>query len=209
MFSLVLKFIYGAGTIGPRLSHFQHEKDSTDHLGNYLSTKLMVICVVPIQRAKRSFHQNRVIQELKNGILAADRSWQLQQDHDLPYKMLVDFVVAGREIILRDETLQRNISHDNVPPGFIMEVMLTQYRDKCQTASMEDLMGKPMKLLNKPRLCTLCRSDLDTDEGAHYNPWPHDPLKFVYTQVCCFSCAHSADYRDEDGMFSWSIFTVK
>ncbi|KUI56467.1 hypothetical protein VP1G_03778 [Cytospora mali] len=135
------------------------------------------------------------------GILAADRGRQHQKDHDLPYKMLVDFVVAGRDIILRDEPFQRIINHDDVPAGFIKEVMLKQYRDECQTAWMETLMVKPMALLNKPIRCILCRRGLNTDEGAHYNPWSHDPPMFVYTQVCCSSCAHSEDYKDEDGMF--------
>jgi hypothetical protein len=174
-------------------------------LGKYLNTKLKEICVFPAQRARKALVKHNFIQHLKFGIRVVDRVHGRGREL---YKMLVDFVVAGREVILRNEDFQSSISQEIVPPGFIKEVMLTQYRGKFQTEWMRNLAVKPETLPNRLVKCVVCRMDLDLlgGEGAHYSPWSQGLLMSMYTEVCCSRCAQDEYNQDDDGMISWSIF---
>ncbi|ROV90718.1 hypothetical protein VSDG_08277 [Cytospora chrysosperma] len=226
--ALVMEFIYGAGMLdaienssnksfivtcadiyllGRDFDISSMAEYAMNHLGKYLNTKLKEICVLPAKRARQAPVKHKFIQHLKFGIRRVDRAQKSGRGREL-YKMLVDFVVAGREVILRNEDFQSSISQEIVPPEFIKEVMLTQYRGRFQTEWMKNVAVKPETLPNRLVKCVVCGMDMDLlgGEGAHYSPWSEGLLMSMYTEVCCSRCAQDEYNQDDDGMISWSVF---
>lgn len=226
--ALVMEFIYGAGMLdaienssnksfivtcadiyllGRDFDISSMAEYAMNHLGKYLNTKLKEICVLPAKRARQALVKHKFIQHLKFGIRRVDRAQKSGRGREL-YKMLVDFVVAGREVILRNEDFQSSISQEIVPPEFIKEVMLTQYRGRFQTEWMKNVAVKPETLPNRLVKCVVCGMDMDLlgGEGAHYSPWSEGLLMSMYTEVCCSRCAQDEYNQDDDGMISWSVF---
>lgn len=145
--ALVMEFIYGAGMIdkveSPSELFFISDcieiyglgrdfeiscmaEYAVNYLGKYLNTKLKEICVFPTQREREALLKHGFLQFLNSDIWMADRVRKSGEGRELPYKMLVDFVVAGRGVILRNEDIQPCISQDVLPPDFTEEAMLTQ-----------------------------------------------------------------------------------
>lgn len=125
----------------------------------------------------------------------------------MPYKMFVDFVAAGREVVLRDQNFQRAITDDVVPADFIKEVMLTQYQESYQTDRMESLMVSPTSICHQKVKSAVCGTEVPVGHArAHYNPWTGEPGSSMFTRVCCDRCVEKDHNRGEDEEFSWRVF---
>lgn len=181
---------------------------AADQLGEHLNTKLKRICVIAYSRAKNALGQGNFIKRLQGGITATYREKGAEGGCEVPYKMLIDFVAAGREAILSDITFQRAIGDDLVPADFIKEVMLTQYLEKYQTDWMGSLVVAPPAFRYQHLVkCAVCgmRGDLN-NRRAHYNPWMRDSGSSMITRVCCNHFSADDHNRGEDGKFSWRVF---
>lgn len=171
-------------------------------LQSYLSTKLKEICELPSSPADGPVQgREKFIQQLGDGINSAVCLHQSGDRLDKPYKALVDFVVAGSEVLLRDKGLQWDISEDVIPATFVRDVVLTQYRGY-QTAWMRKLLARPDPPQRRVK-CAGCGEMLKRGETAVFNP---GSLTRIYTQMCCGNCAEDEENLDEDGTISWSMF---
>ncbi|KAL1869160.1 hypothetical protein Daus18300_005697 [Diaporthe australafricana] len=223
--NLVLEFIYGASKVElieypsnnqpliqdcMRLYNLGHEfkipeltKYATDNLGFYLSRRLREFCIYPLSEAKKAVCRNKFIEDLEAGIIKADKSRQAGGDRELPFLMLVDFAVAGRDVLLRDAGLRWDIDQDVVPSSFIKEVMLTLFGPRYRTAWMKSLMVKPEKEARKRRKCAGCDEGIAKEETAAYNPFSGYEFAQRYAQVCCEECAQGM--KQGSGV-SWEVF---
>ncbi|KAK7746039.1 hypothetical protein SLS53_002762 [Cytospora paraplurivora] len=221
----VLEFIYGAG----KIEEFEHPsikksfmtscselyslgRDFKVHnmeryailcLQGYLSTKLKEICELPSSPADDGSVQgrDRFIRQLEDGINTAVCLRQSGDDLEEPYKVLVDFVVAGSEVLLLDKGLQWDISEDVIPATFVRDVLLAQYRGY-QTKWMRKLLARP-DLPPRRVKCHACGEIPKRGERAVFNP---GSLRRIYTQICCGNCAEDEDKLDKDGLISWGVF---
>lgn len=222
---LVLEFIYGAGMIEvveyPSVDHplmqncillynLGHDFEITDltkyaekHLGFYLSRKLKDICIYPLSEAVKAVGRNKFIEDLEAGIDEAEKA--RLANRKLPFFMLVDFVVAGRDPLFRDRTFHWNISEDVLPSNFVKEMLLTQFRGNYHTTWMKNLMVKPEKELQRRRKCVGCGEGVSKEDRVVFNPWSGVKFPQRYQQVCCEECAHSMDQGQGAGV-SWRVF---
>lgn len=192
---------------GLEFDHCDMAGYAVDCLEKTLSTQLKEICVFPFHRAKEAFDPCKAC-GLWHGIRNADQIKKYGEDRDLPYRMLVDFVVAGREVILRDQFFQGYTKNDDFSAEFLKQVTRTQYQGRYQTEWMESAAVKPETLPNRLVKCAVCglNVNLKGGEPAHYSPLLPEPLMSVYTKVCCSDCAADPKNQDVDGRISWSVF---
>ncbi|KAG6353634.1 hypothetical protein INS49_005342 [Diaporthe citri] len=230
---LVAEFIYGAASVEILeyqskdqpiiqdcilLYNLGHEFDihdmvvyATRHLGMYLSKKLKDICLYPVPKAMQAIAPRAFIDDLEAGITQAYETEPIEEDPNLPRHMLIDFVLAGRDVLFRDADLRFRISQGMLPAAFANEVLLAQYGPGYKTPWMKKLMVRPEKLNKKPeemkkkRSCAGCGEGITKDETMVFNPWSGPNLSQRYTQVCCEECAQEMDKGKGKGV-SWGVF---
>lgn len=224
---LVLEFIYGASKIEdieyPAADHpmiqncillysLGHDfeimslaKYAVCHLGAYLSRKLKQICIYPLANATKAAGQNGFLTDLEAGITQADEISRGQEERKLPLKMLTDFVVVGRDVLLREAGFRFSISEDVLPSTFIKDLLLAQFDTTYKTTWMKNLMKKPQKQALKRRKCAGCGEGVAKDEQVVFNPWSGTILSQRYSQVCCEECAQGMEKGSGKGV-SWEVF---
>lgn len=226
---LVLEFIYGASKISVveypapehpmiqscillyNLGHDFKISDLSDyaisHLGSYLSRELKKICIYPLSKAKTAAAGNKFIEDLRDGVVNANKANQAHEDRDLPFKMLTDFIVVGRDVLFREPLFRDAISEGVLPRSFLQEVLLAQFGTAYQTVWMRNLMmqTKPRTQALKTRKCTGCGDRIAADEQVVFNPWSGLKFSQRYAQVCCEECARVMDKGHGKGV-SWAVF---
>lgn len=223
--NLVLEFIYGAYkvkqieypsvnqpliqdclelyTLGHDFKILELAKYAADHLGFYLSRKLKEICIYPLSKAKEALGRNRFIEDLEAGIIIADESRKASRNRELPFLMLIDFAVAGKDVLFCDAGLLWDIDQDILPSTFLKEFFLTWCGPKYHTAWMKKLVVKPEKETRKRRKCAGCDEGIAKEETAAINPFSGLEFEQRYAQVCCEDCAQ--EMKQGKGI-SWKVF---
>lgn len=157
---------------------------------------------------------NNFIRMFLDGLEAAD--WVRSQGADelervRPYQMLVDFFIAGKEVLLREPEMALFLEDDLVP-SFAKSVLLTERRSgHCQSKWMRCVVAKPPNHIpGKKGLCWDCgrgvKSVKETGGVAFVNPRSKE---VGYSQVCCVRCASKESNIDEDGLVKWEVFDAK
>lgn len=125
-----------------------------------------------------------------------------------PYAMMVDFFIAGKEVLLREPQVQIFLKEEIVP-SFARAVLMTEaagYR----SAWMHELMAAPPeKMPGKKGMCFGCGESLRTGGTAAVNP---KSKRVVYSQACCHECADKEENVEVHGRVSltkWAVFNPK
>lgn len=195
---------------------------ATRHLGMYLSKKLRDICLYPVvPKAMDAVAPRGFMDDLEAGVNAVykananpggaaggggkDKDKDKDDDPNHPRRMLVDFVVAGRDVLLRDAGLRFSIDQDSFPPSFIKDVLLAQFGRAYKSAWMRGLVVRPLEKPQKlKRRCAGCGEGIAKDETAVFNPWSAPSLAQRYAQVCCEECALGME--EKGAGVSWGVF---
>lgn len=184
---------------------------ATKHLGMYLSQKLKDICLYPVQKAMEAVAPRAFIDDLEAGIAQAYKTEPIAEDPNHPRHMLIDFFLAGRDVLFRDADLRFRITQSMLPATFVNEILLAQYGPGYKTPWMKKLMVRPEKMNRKPeetkkkRSCAGCGEGITKDETMVFNPWSGPNFSQRYTQVCCEDCAQEMDKGKGRGV-SWGVF---
>jgi hypothetical protein len=230
---LVVEFVYGKGMVETMeypsekqpfiqdcilLYDLAHSFDIPDmikyainHLGTYLSRKLKEICHYPLLKA--SAIPREFMDDLEAGIRdaeKADSGKTLYAQRNHPRRMLIDFVVVGGDVLMRDSTFRWNIGEDLLPAAFIRDAFLARTDLTYQTPWMRNLVVRPEALEKEMRSrgrCASCRESVAKEQQVVFNPWSHQGLERKYTQFCCEECSKEMD-DEEGGGVSWDIFDV-
>lgn len=224
---LVLEYIYGASKIedieypelgfpmiqncvllyglGHDFEIMSLSKYAVCHLGAYLSRKLKEICVYPLTNATKAAGRNGFIEDLEAGIIKADEARRAHEERKLPLRMLTDFVVVARDVLLREARFRLSIDEDILPGTFVKEVLLAQFGLTYQTTWMKNLMKEPQKQSLKRRKCAGCGEGVAKDDLVVFNPWSGTKFSQRYTQVCCQECAQGMDKGNGKGV-CWDVF---
>lgn len=179
---------------------------ATKHLGMYLSRKLKDFCIYPVPKAMVAVAPREFMDDLEVGIKDAENA----RKND-PRSMLIDFVVVGGDIILRDAGFRFSIDQDFLPPAFVKDVLLAKFGNKYQTQWMTNLMVRPEELMKSEKKrkrgdCAGCGEAITMEQTAVFNPWSQQRLARRYTQVCCEDCAGQMDKGNGAGV-QWEIFS--
>lgn len=224
---LVLEFIYGAAKIedieypapdhpiiqncillynlGHDFEIFNLSKYAICHLGTYLSRKLKEICIYPLANATKAAGRAVFIEDLEAGIVTADEARLAHEERKLPLRMLTDFVVVARDVLLREPHFRLSIDQDVLPSTFVKDVLLAQFNTTYDTHWMKNLMKQPQKQTLKRRKCAGCGEGVVKDEQVVFNPWSGTKFSQRYSQVCCQECAQGMDKDNGKGV-SWEVF---
>lgn len=184
---------------------------ATDHLGMYLSKKLQDICLYPVPMAMQAVALRAFIDDLEAGITQVYKTEPIDEKPNNPRDMLIDFVVAGRDVLFRDADWRCRISQDMLPAAFLKDVLLAEYGTRYKTPWMKKLRARPEKLNNKPedmkkkRSCDGCGEGITKDQTMVFNPWSGPSFAQRYAQVCCEDCAQEMDKGNGKGV-EWGIF---
>lgn len=207
------------------LGHVFHVNNLSDfattELGNYLSNVLKSICDqrlwVPAvdQKVKcRTEIQDRLRRAnfMRNFLAAVEladrvrRSGATETDRLRPYQMLVDFFIAGEELLLSEPEFELWLESD-VVPSFAKTVLLTRKRGGCRSKWMYGLVGKPSRDSGRQGLCVDCNTGLKNIKQcggpgfANPRSW-----KGSYTQILCRQCCEREKNLGEDGDPLWEVF---
>lgn len=190
---------------------------ATRELGNYLSSALKMLCDQRLSQFAlgngRTEMQDRLrcshfVANFLAGVEAADRIRQGGRDERVrPFQMLVDFFIAGKEVLLREPELELFLDGD-VVPAFAKSVLLTERAGGAKTKWMRALVARP-PLARKGRagLCWECDGGLknlkETGGTAFVNPKSRE---VTYSQACCVRCADKEKNIGEDGLVKWGVF---
>ena len=186
---------------------------ATRHLGMYLSRKLRDICTYPVvPGAIEAVAPRAFVDDLEAGVTAVYKAAPPggaanQDDPNHPRRMLIDFVVAARDVLLRDARLRLDVDQDMLPAAFLKDVLLAQFGRACQTPWMKRLMARPTEKKQqqkKTRHCAGCGGGIAKGETAVFNPWSAPSLAQRYAQVCCEECAEGMD--DKGAGVEWGVF---
>jgi hypothetical protein len=191
----------------------QMVKYALKHLGMYLSKKLKEICLYPVSKAVAP-QPNDFIDDLEKGIVMAEKARPgategFRKDH--PRNMLLDFLVAGRDVLLRDAGFRFRIDDDDgeIPGAFIKDLLLAQFCRSYRTAWMAELMVRPERVRKpvpkKRGNCAGCGEGVSKDQTVVFNPWAYQHLAMRYIQFCCEKCAEGMDSGDGAGV-RWDTF---
>lgn len=127
-----------------------------------------------------------------------------------PYAMLVDFFIAGEDVLLAEPEVKVFLKEE-VVPGFARAVMMTKsngYRSKW----MRELVAKPPdRTGGRKGMCFECGESLRVEGTALVNP---KSRQVVYTQACCLECAGKDENVEvlPNGVIShvkWEVFAAK
>ncbi|POS77138.1 hypothetical protein DHEL01_v204476 [Diaporthe helianthi] len=228
---LMVEFVYGEGMVEIMeyptnekrfiqdcilLFNLGHSFDIPDmvkyaitHLGKYLSRKLKDICHYPLPRTSAA--PREFMDDLEAGINKAQTAkagitLHAQKNH--PRRMLIDFLVVGGDVLVRDSTFRFNIGQDILPAAFLRDTFLAQTAREFQTPWMKKLMVRPGRLEKAAKSrgrCSGCQTLVAKDQQVVFNPWSHERLEHKYTQLCCGDCAKGMNDEDGSGVW-WDIF---
>lgn len=191
--------------LGHDFDIFDLSKYAICHLGTFLSLKLKKICIYPLASATKAAARNGFIEDLQAGIIKADEITRPHEERKLPLKMLTDFVVVARDVLLREAGFRLSINEDVLPSTFVKEVLLAQFETTYKTMWMKNLMKQPQKQTLKRRKCAGCGEGVTKDDLVVFNPWSGTKFSQSYTQVCCQECAQGMDKGNGKGV-SWEVF---
>lgn len=106
-----------------------------------------------------------------------------------PWEMLIDFFVAGMEVLLYEPGVEEFIEADSVP-SFAKSYLLTKRSPgRCKSKWMRDLVPEPPKDTNrKEGKCSDCNKDLQGGDVGMVNP---KSWRVWYSEVCCVECGRS------------------
>lgn len=176
------------------------------HLETYLARKLKEICIYPLNKAIEAAGRNGFIDDLEAGITKAYEARQAHKEQKVPLKMLTDFVVVARDVLLREATFRFTIKQDLLPTPFIRKVLLAQFDGSYKTTWMKNLMQQPKKQTLKRPKCSGCGEGTTKDELVVFNPWSGTKSEQAYSQVCCVECAEE---MEKGNGVSWEVFGDK
>ncbi|KAF3763840.1 hypothetical protein M406DRAFT_75073 [Cryphonectria parasitica EP155] len=191
---------------------------ATNELGNYLSAALKMICDYRLSHATLSNGRSEIQDRLRcnnfvtnflSGIeAAADAHRRGTRDERLrPFQMLVDFFIAGKEVLLREPELELFLDGD-VVPSFAKVVLLTERKGGAKSKWMKNLVAKPPSTLaGKKGLCWECGCGLknlkETGGIAFVNPKSRE---VTYGQAQCARCSDKEKNMGDDGLPKWEVF---
>lgn len=186
---------------------------ATKHLGMYLSQKLRDICLYPAQKAMEAVSPRAFMDDLEAGIVQVYKAeyGQGANEPNNPKCMVMDFILAGREVLFRDAGLRFSIDQDMLPAAFLKEILLAQFGRGYQTPWMKKLMvrseevTKKFHKMKKGTKCAGCGEGVTEDQPVVFNPWSGPTVTQKYTQVCCEECAEDMDNGKGRGI-SWGVF---
>lgn len=200
---------------------------ATNELGLYLSIVLKSICNqrlwVPAHKQEclgRTEIQDRLRRNnfMADYLTAVERADRVRRAGDTemellrPYQMLVDFFLAGQELLLYEPEFKLWLENDMVP-SFAKTVLLTRRRGGSYSEWMKNLVCAPAAAADMPSrqgLCYDCRGGLknikETGGAGFVNPrsW-----KGSYTQVICQRCCKREKNLGDDGLLTWDVFSPR
>lgn len=146
------------------------------------------------------------------GVEAADGICQNggRDDRMRPLQMLIDFFVAGKDILLREPEMELFLDGD-VVPSFAKMVLLTEKKGGWRSKWMKGLVAKPpAHPTGKKGLCWECNGGLrnlkETGGVGVVNPKSRE---VTYTQVQCAHCAAKEKNVGNNGLVRWDVFDPK
>lgn len=192
---------------------------ASDAIGKNLSTVLHLICDPRLTEQRhpngRTELQDRLrktdfIRTFLDGLEAADwiRGQGADEDERVrPWQMLVDFFIAGEEVLLQEPEIALFLEAD-VVPSFAKSYLLTKRRDgHCRSKWMRALVTRPPKVKNaKKGRCCDCNKDIRKAEDiGRLNP---RSMRVCHDELCCVECAEKESNCGVDG-FKWEAFGAK
>lgn len=196
---------------------------ASEGIGRTLSVVLQMICDPRLTIQKHANGRTELQDRLRStnfmrtfldGLEAAD--WVRRRGNDemervRPWQMLIDFFIAGKEVLLREPEMGLFIENDIVP-DFAKSVILTERRTgHYQSRWMRSLVAKlPTNTPGKKGLCWDCGAGVknikETGGIALINPRSKE---VTYTQVICVRCSEKESNIREDGLVKWEVFDAK
>lgn len=200
---------------------------ATNEMGNYLSMTLKMISDKrlshPVSRpggAVRTELQDRLrvnnfMSMYLEGVEAASAICHvdgilLHEDRVRPFQMLVDFFIAGKEVLLAEPEMELFLDSD-VVPAFARTVLITERRGGARSKWMKGLVARPpAKPVGRSGLCCDCTGGLKDKKGTGgmgvVNP---RSMLVTYTQACCAFCSSKEKNLGEHGLIKWDVFDPK
>lgn len=195
---------------------------ATNEMGNYLSMALKMINDQRLSRHKvpvgsgagrteiqDRLRENNFVSMFLLGVEAADaiRRAPGREDRVRPFQMLVDFFVAGKEVLLAEPELELFLDGD-VVPAFARTVLLTERKGGARSKWMKGLVARPPAVVKgKSGLCCECGRGLknlnETGGPGLVNP---KSRTVTYAQVCCAFCSEKERNVGEHGLIKWEVF---
>lgn len=125
-----------------------------------------------------------------------------------PYQMLVDFFLAGENVLLAEPEFELWLESD-VVPSFAKVVLLTRKRGGYRTKWMQGLVAKaPTR--GRPGLCVDCQAGLKNIKECGGLAWVNPKSRSgLHTQGVCKRCVEKERNLGEDGLPRWDIFNPR
>lgn len=193
---------------------------ATNELGNYLSLALKMISDQRLSRANAALpagrteiqdrlRKNNFVSMFLLGVEAADAIHRApgREDRVRPFQMLIDFFIAGKEVLLPEPEMELFLDSD-VVPAFARAVLLTERKGGARSRWMKDLMARPPAVAKgRSGLCYTCGRGLknlsETGGLGLVNP---KSKTVTYGQVCCVACSRKERNMGEHGLVKWEVF---
>ncbi|KAJ4388052.1 hypothetical protein N0V93_008657 [Gnomoniopsis smithogilvyi] len=197
-------------------------------IGESLSLALKMICDQRLTNQQhpngRTELQDRLrktgfMRTFLEGLEAAD--WvRSQGDEEMerirPWQMLIDFFIAGKEVLLAEPEMDLFLDADLVP-SFAKSVLQTERRNgHSHSRWMRTLVAKPPEDMSKRQgpcwVCGIRVNNIKKTGGiALVNPKSMLEPKSKQTdlQFCCVQCAEKESNIGEDGLVKWEVFNAK
>lgn len=138
----------------------------------------------------------------------ADKVARARPDLVRPFQMLIDFFVAGKEVLLAEPDMELFLDADLVP-AFARCVLLTE-RKGCGGRSrwFRGMVERPPRYQGGKRgLCWECGGGLrnmkETGGVGFVNP---KSFELNWTQALCVHCCDRERNLDEQGLVKWEVF---
>lgn len=204
---------------------------ATNEMGNYLSLALRMIGDQRLTRPKQDpagrseiqdrLRENNFVSAYLLGVEAADaiRRPRGREDRVRPFQMLVDFFVAGKEVMLNEPEMEVFLD-DDVVPSFARSVLLTERKGGARSKWLKGLVARPaadknvlpggLRLRSSSVSCCDCGRAIRESTGSS-GPGVINPRSKVvsYTQACCAACSDRERNLDEHGLLKWEVFDPK
>lgn len=196
---------------------------ASDAIGRSLSGTLQMICDLRLTNQKHAngrtelqdrLRKSNFIRTFMDALEAAD--WVRGRGADekervRPWQMLVDFFIAGKEVLLQEPEIALFLEAD-VVPSFAKSVLLTERRDgHSKSKWMRGLVAKPPK--NRPGrkgMCWECDGGLKNMEKTGGIAFVNPRSKEVsYSQACCVRCAEKESNIGAGDLVKWEVFDGK
>lgn len=195
--SLVLKMISDQGLSRPPTVRRQDGAARTEIQDRLRANNFMSIYLAGVEAASAICHRGA-------------HGERVREDRIRPFQMLVDFFIAGKEVLLAEPEMELFLD-GHVVPAFAPTVLITERRGGARSKWMKGLIARPpAKPVGRSGLCWDCGSGLkDMKATGGVGVVNFKSREVTYRQACCAFCSKKEKNLGEFGLFKWDVFDPK